>query len=104
MIRDPAGEPAAGAIAFLIPSEPNQSFAALYQNAEADAAGRFVFSQVAEGNYRIYSVELTNRSKESLPKTMTDVQEFVSSFINKGSDLHVQRGVAASIVLNQLRN
>jgi len=38
------------------------------------------------------------------PKTMTDVQEFVSSFINKGSDLHVQRGVAASIVLNQLRN
>jgi len=104
IIRDSNGRPAAGAIAFLAPSGPNESFAALYQNTEADASGRFVFSHVAEGDYQLYSIELVNRSKESLPKTMTDVQTFLRSFIQRGSALHVQRGIVASIDLNQLPN
>jgi hypothetical protein len=103
-VRDSDGRPVPGAIVFLTPSPQNQSFAALYQNAEADASGRFMFASVAEGDYRLYSFETSGPIKESLPRTGTGIRKFLGSYIDQGSVLHVQQGVASSIDLRKLPN
>jgi hypothetical protein len=101
VVRDAQQKPVPAANVLLIPSAPNPMASALYRSASSDAAGRFSFAAVPEGDFSVFAFDGSGLNEE-IPKTSAAIQEFIVRDASRGTKARVTAGTVISVDLERL--
>ena len=89
-VADSVGQPFSGAITVLIPAA--RSRADLYKQATSDQSGQVTFTGVAPGDYKVFAWE-------DVPQGAYLNADFIQSFEDRGTSVHVDRASSISAQL-----
>jgi protocatechuate 3,4-dioxygenase beta subunit len=83
-------QPLPGATSVLIPAAPHRNRLDLYKTAATDQYGRFSFTSVAPGDYKVFAWE-------EVPQGAYQDPAFVSRFEDRGRPIRVEKGAAVMV-------
>ena len=86
IVRDGNLIPASGATVALVPQEQHRQNPALYKSARSDAAGRFLLTGIAPGNYKLFAWD-------SIPPGAYRNATFVSQYEDQGMAVNVSPAI-----------